>query len=78
MLAELGQHRCPHELTARAHIKVGSLTVELAAVLGYQPHADEIAIDEIRKFGVDENAHKLSDLKGRSLPVVSDGQIDHR
>src|SRR5476649_2417549 len=59
ILAKLGQNGRPDKFAACTHVKIGSLAVELATVLGHQPHADEIAIDEIRKFGVDENAHEI-------------------
>ena len=70
MLAELGQHCRPHELTARALIEVGSLAVELAAVIGHQRHADEIAIDEIGEFGIDVDPHESPFQSGATACAI--------
>jgi len=52
ILAELRQHCLAGKGAATCVVVVGTLAVELTTIVGHECDADEIALDEIRKFGV--------------------------
>ncbi|WP_407670714.1 hypothetical protein [Paraburkholderia megapolitana] len=58
ILTELREYRLPDKCTARALIKVVALRIELATIVGHQCNADQVAVYEVRKFGIDKNPHR--------------------
>ncbi|KVL96228.1 hypothetical protein WT02_15965 [Burkholderia stagnalis] len=52
---ELGQYGRSDELAATRLIEIGSFTIELAAVLSYEPNANEVTFNKVGELCIDED-----------------------
>jgi hypothetical protein len=59
ILAELREHGRTNELAAARLIVIGTLALELTAIVRDETHTDQVAVDEVGKFSVHKYTHDV-------------------